>query len=210
MSKTRVDHPIFARIYPRVIRAAERVLAARREEMLAGLSGDVIDVGAGTGASFPYYPGAVTRVVAVEPEPRLRTLARAAAEQTSVPVDVVDGLAERLPAADASLDAAVVSLVLCSVPDQNAALREIHRVLKPGGQLRFLEHVRADSPGIARMQRMLDATVWPHLAGGCHLGRDTTGAIEQAGFTIDRLDHFLFLEARTPISFCILGVASRP
>jgi ubiquinone/menaquinone biosynthesis C-methylase UbiE len=149
-------------------------------------------------------------VLAVEPEPRLREIARAAAEKAPVPVEVVDGLAEQLPAADQSLDAAVVSLVLCSLPDPGSALRETFRVLKPGGQLRFLEHVRADSPGLARVQRFLDATVWPHLVGGCHTGRDTASAIEPAGFGIDRLDRFLFPEARTLFSFHILGVASRP
>jgi ubiquinone/menaquinone biosynthesis C-methylase UbiE len=98
--------------------------------------------------------------------------------------------------------------VLCTVLDQDAALGEIRRVLRPGGQLCFLEHVRADSAGLARTQRVLDATVWPHLFAGCHLGRDTAAAIERAGFTIARLDRFLFPGTRTPVSFHIAGQAT--
>jgi ubiquinone/menaquinone biosynthesis C-methylase UbiE len=104
----------------------------------------------------------------------------------------------------------VVSGVLCTVPDQNAALTEIGRVLRPGGRLCFLEHVCADSTGLARAQQALDATVWPHLFGGCHLSRDTAAAIERAGFTITRLDTFLFPGARTPVSFYIAGHAMAP
>ena len=181
----------------------------RRQTLLTGLSGTVIEIGAGDGLNFPHYPPTVTRVLAVEPEPHLRRLARDAANRAPVPVEVVDGVAERIPCTDGIADAVVVSLVLCSVPDQAAALREIHRVLKPGGQLRFLEHVRADTPGLARVQRVLDATIWPRLAGGCHTGRDTAAAIERAGFTINRLDRYLFPTARTPVSFHILGTATR-
>jgi ubiquinone/menaquinone biosynthesis C-methylase UbiE len=203
-------HPVFARLYPAVGKAMERGgLDQRRQTLLTGLSGMVVEVGAGDGLNFPQYPPTVTRVLAVEPEPHLRRLARDAANRAPVPVEVVDGVAERIPCTDGSADAVVVSLVLCSVPDQAAALREIHRVLKPGGQLRFLEHVRADTPGLARVQRVLDATIWPRLAGGCHTGRDTAAAIERAGFTINRLDRYLFPAARTPVSFHILGTATR-
>jgi ubiquinone/menaquinone biosynthesis C-methylase UbiE len=207
----RVSNPVFARVFPRLSQAMEAGgMSARRETLLAGLTGQVIEIGAGTGASFGHYPPSVDRVTAVEPEPRLRRIAAAAARAAPVPVTVTDGLASALPAADASFDAAVVTFVLCTVPDQDAALLEICRVLKPGGLLCFLEHVRADTGGLARLQRVLDATAWPYLFGGCHLGRDTTAAIERVGFTIRGLDRFLFPEARTPVSFHITGEAASP
>jgi ubiquinone/menaquinone biosynthesis C-methylase UbiE len=207
-SDTAVRHPLFARLYPRLARTMERRgMAGHRAALLAGLSGTVVEIGAGSGANFPHYPAAVTRVVAVEPEPRLRRTARAAAGHAPVPVEVVDGLAERLPAADASADAVVCALVLCSVRDQTAALGEIRRVLVPGGEFRFLEHVRADTPGLVRVQRFMDATFWPRMVGGCRTGRDTTTAITEAGFTVDRLDRFLFPEVRTPTSSHVLGTA---
>jgi ubiquinone/menaquinone biosynthesis C-methylase UbiE len=207
----RVSNPVFARIFPRLSRAMEDGgMAARRKPLLGGLTGQVIEVGAGTGASFGWYPPAVARVIAVEPEPRLRRTAAAAARTAPVPVTVTDGLASVLPVPDASVDAAVVTFVLCTVPDQDAALAEIRRVLKPGGLLCFLEHVRADSAGLARIQRALDATIWPHLFGRCHLSRDTTEAIQRAGFSIRRIDRFLFPGTRTPVSFHITGQASKP
>jgi ubiquinone/menaquinone biosynthesis C-methylase UbiE len=206
-----VSHPVFARAFPAMSRALEAGgIAERRRDLLAGLAGEVIDIGAGTGPSFGYYPATVTRVLAVEPEPRLRALAAAAAETAAVPVEVVGGVASALPAHTASYDAVVVSFVLCTVPDQDAALAEIRRVLRPGGVLCFLEHVRADSAGLVRMQQVLEATVWPRLFGGCHLSRDTAAAIRRAGFTISKLEEFLFPGVRTPVSFCIAGHATAP
>jgi ubiquinone/menaquinone biosynthesis C-methylase UbiE len=205
-----VHHPIFARLYPVAGRAMERGgMAEHRRALLAGLSGAVLEVGAGNGLNFGHYPATVTRVLAVEPEPHLRRLAQAAAAGAPVPVEVVDGLAEHLPAEDGGVGSVVVSLVLCSVADQDAVLREIHRVLAPGGQVRFLEHVRAGTPGLARVQRVLDATLWPVMAGGCHLGRDTTAAIERAGFRLERVTRFRFPDASTPSSPHVLGTAVR-
>jgi ubiquinone/menaquinone biosynthesis C-methylase UbiE len=203
-----VNHPIFARLYPAMGRAMERGgMAERRAALLAGLAGTVMEVGAGDGLNFRHYPVTVSHVVAVEPEPHLRRRAQLAATRAPIPVEVVDGRAERLPAEDASVDAVVVSLVLCSVADQDAALREIRRVLKPNGQLRFLEHVRADTPRMARAQRIMDATIWPCLAGGCHTGRDTAAAIERSGLRITQVERFRFPEVRLPGSWHILGIA---
>jgi MFS family permease len=208
-----VSHPIFARFYawasPRMEKAG---FGERRNQLLAGLTGRVIEIGAGNGMNFPHYPPEITHVLAVEPEPRLRDLAQDKATRAQVPIEVVDGTAEQLPADDATFDAAIASLVLCSVLDVPAALAEIRRVLRPGGQLRFFEHVRADTPGLARVQRVLDATVWPTFGGGDHAHRDTRAAIEAAGFTIDEIDQFRIPQTRipAPTSPHILGTATNP
>jgi ubiquinone/menaquinone biosynthesis C-methylase UbiE len=182
-----------------------------RRALLAGLAGRVLEVGAGNGLNFAHYPPTVTEVLAMEPEPYLRGLTQAAASQAPVPVRVVDGTADALPAADASMDAAVASLVLCSVPNQARALTELHRVLGPGGELRFFEHVRADTPGLARLQRLADL-LWPRLMGGCHTSRDTLAAITTAGFQITSLQRFRFPDSRLPQPAAphVLGVAHRP
>ena len=181
-----------------------------RRELLAGLSGRVVEVGAGNGLNFPHYPPQVEEVVAVEPEGYLRERAREAAAEAAVPIRVVGGLAERLPLDDGSADAGVVSLVLCSVASQAAALAELRRVLRAGGELRFYEHVRGDAPGLARLQRAADV-VWPHLAGGCHTHRDTPRAIERAGFAIETCRRFSFrpCSVLAPIEPHVLGRARR-
>lgn len=206
-----MQHPIFARCYGRLSTRMEPQLGPHRRRQLAGLAGEVVEVGAGNGMNFRHYPAAVSRLVAVEPEPHLRALARAAAVRVAVPVRIVDGLAEHLQLPDASFDAAVSTLVLCSVSDPAAALAEIRRVLRPGGQLRFLEHVRAESPGLRRVQRVLDATLWPRLAGGCHLQRDTAAAIRAAGFTVTELVPVRIPDLAVPVptSPHILGTAVR-
>jgi ubiquinone/menaquinone biosynthesis C-methylase UbiE len=210
---TKVHHPVFARIYQRVSAAGEKKGAAtHRVELLTGLTGRVIEVGAGHGLNFRHYPSTVDEVVAVEPESILRAGAVEAAGDSPVAVRVLEGVADALPCEAEEFDAGVASLVLCSVPDQPAALRDLFRVIKPGGELRFYEHVVAAKPRAARLQRMLDRTVWPLLAGGCHAARDTTAAIEQAGFVIERSRRFLFRPAvvAAPTSPHVLGVARRP
>jgi ubiquinone/menaquinone biosynthesis C-methylase UbiE len=210
----RIKHPVFARIYARCAGPSlERAgIGVHRERLLADLGGEVVEVGAGNGLNFPHYPSTVQRVAAVEPEPDLRRLAELAARSAPVAVEVVDGRAEALPFPDGSFDAAVACLVLCSVTDQGAALREIIRVLRPSGTLHFFEHVQADGTGLRRVQRVLDATVWPLMAGGCHTSRDTAAAISAAGFTITELDSFDFPPSRIPlpIQTHILGTATVP
>jgi ubiquinone/menaquinone biosynthesis C-methylase UbiE len=191
-------HPVFARFYARISAGMEAGVGPHRTRMLAGLTGSVIEVGAGNGLNFGHYPASVTSVLAVEPEPYLRTLAETAARKASVPVAVTGGSAERLPADEASFDAVIASLMLCSVPDQDAALREMHRVLRPGGELRFMEHVRAQSAGHQRIQRLADATFWPACFGGCHVNRDTVAAITAAGFRITELTRYTLPESRLP------------
>lgn len=205
------DRPLFARLLlPRFTASAlAHGAGEHREQLLSGLSGRVIEVGAGDGVNFGYYPDGVSELVAVEPENTLRARAEGAAAAASVPVRVLPGVAEELPVESRSFDAAVASLVLCSVSEQERALGELRRVLRPGGELRFYEHVRSDRPGVRRLQRALDATLWPRLGGGCHLGRDTSAAIRAAGFSIDRLEPFDFKP--NPLSAIanphVLGVA---
>lgn len=185
-------------------------LGEQRVKLLAGLKGRVLEVGAGNGLNFAHYPAEVQLVHAVEPDPYLRDKAISSAKSAGIPVEVTDGTAEFLPVDDATFDAVVMSLVLCSV-DQPAALKEARRVLKPGGSLHFLEHVRADSPRLQRVQRAVDSTFWPRLFGGCHTNRDTLGALTSEGFDVVRLDRFSIPESGvpSPASPCILGVAQR-
>ena len=209
---TEVHHPVFARFVAYVAARAEGTADDDlRRELLAGLSGRVIEIGSGSGPNFRLYPDAVTELVAVEPEDYLRGKAEEAAARSGRPIRVIDALADRLPFEDSSFDAAVVALVLCSVPSQAAALAELRRVLRPGGELRFYEHVVAREPRYARFQR-LAGRVLPHLAGGCHPDRDTGRAIEQSGFEIERCRRFVSRECffELPVAPRILGAARRP
>lgn len=204
--------PIFSFFQRRSAAIEERKGGAEhRRRLLAGMSGEALEVGAGGGISFAHYPVTVTRLVAVEPEVNLRAAAELAARDAPIPVEVVDGVAERLPVADASFDAVVVAGVLCSVDDPAVALAEIGRVLKPGGELRFFEHVAARASRLAAVQRALDATVWPRVFGNCHTYRDTEAAIAAAGFAIEQYDRFSFrpLLIGTPVAPRILGRARR-
>ena len=189
---TDVRRPVFARVWARLCSPLmERDIGEQRSGALAALSGRVIEVGAGNGMNFRHYPATVDEVVALEPEPYLRAAAVRSAREAAVKVTVLDGLADALPLEDRSFDAAVACLVLCSVPDQEAALAEMRRVLSAGAELRFLEHVRSDHPLKARVQTSADRSgIWPRLAGGCHCARDTLSAIGVAGFEIDRKHGF--------------------
>jgi ubiquinone/menaquinone biosynthesis C-methylase UbiE len=147
-------------------------------------------------------------VIAIEPEPYLRRRAEHAAAAATVPIQVIAGQADRLPLADESVDHAVCSLVLCSVPDQATALAELRRVLRPGGELHFYEHVVAHNPVGRELQRAADATFWPRAFGNCHTTYDTKRAIEQAGFQIERCKRLAFPDTEPPLPH-ILGVGRR-
>ncbi|GFG73363.1 class I SAM-dependent methyltransferase [Mycobacterium botniense] len=202
------QHPRFARMYERISAESERRgTAAHRDRALAGLVGRVIEIGAGNGLNFSHYPDAVTEVVAVEPDDHLRGLAEEAATRAPVPVRVLAGHATALPVDDHGFDAAVASLVLCSIADTQAALAEIRRVLKPTGQLRFFEHVRSEKPWFGLLQDAI-APLWSRIGGGCHPNRDTAAAIRAAGFDIEELDRFYYAPLRFfPSHAHILGRA---
>ena len=206
-----IKHPVFARLYERLsVKEDERGGRHHRAELLEGASGRAIEVGAGNGRNFAHYPASVSHVLAVEPEPRLRASAARAAAAAKVPIEVVAGVADRLPVEDGSFDVGVASLVLCTVSDQDAALAELRRVIRPGGELRFYEHVVSRRRGVARLERALDATLYPPLAGGCHLARDTLAAIERAGFEIERCRRFGWGPSATgPQIAHVVGTARR-
>jgi ubiquinone/menaquinone biosynthesis C-methylase UbiE len=205
-----VQNPLFARWFARYgARNEERGNRELRRELVAGLTGRVMEVGAGTGLNFPHYPASVVEVVAVEPEPYLRSRTMEAASAAPVPIRVVVGTAADLPAADGEFDAVVVSGLLCSVPSAADALLEFRRVLRPGGELRFYEHVRSRDPAFALGQALADL-VWPRLLGGCHAGRDTGAAIGRV-FAIQSCRGFRFPPGARfyPVAPRILGVARR-
>jgi ubiquinone/menaquinone biosynthesis C-methylase UbiE len=206
-----VRHPIFARFFDRLSRLMEREVGEHRQELLAGLSGRVLEIGAGNGMNFQHYPTSVEEVVALEPEAYLRDKAEQAARDAPVRVTVRDGVADPLPIQERGFDAAIASLVLCTVPDPGRALGELRRVLKPGGELRFLEHVRSERPRKARIQERLDRSgIWPRVGGGCHCARDTVAAIEAAGFHVERSRSLDFGPSWVITNPHVLGVARAP
>jgi ubiquinone/menaquinone biosynthesis C-methylase UbiE len=185
-------HPIFAAWYDRMARGAEkRGLAELRRQVLAPATGHVLEIGAGTGLNFGHYPTAVTDVLATEPDPNMLQRARKAIAAASVPLKLERAAAQELPAEDGTIDTVVATLVFCTIPNPPAALSEIKRVLKPDGRLLFLEHVRADTPGLARWQDRLQP-IWSVFGAGCHPNRDTPATFERAGFTFDELVRFPF------------------
>jgi ubiquinone/menaquinone biosynthesis C-methylase UbiE len=200
---------LFASRYDSATRRMEETeLGRRRAALLAGLTGDVLDVGAGTGANLPHFPPSCT-VTAVEPDPHMRRRLeeKVASGAAGAAVSVSDGSAEALPAADGSIDAVVFTLVLCTVPDQPAALAETRRVLKPGGRLLFLEHVRGTGRH-AKAQDLL-RPFWSFAAQGCQINRDTSAAIAAAGFALDLQEQFSLAPAWLPVNPFVAGTGTK-
>ncbi|WP_426975649.1 class I SAM-dependent methyltransferase [Pseudarthrobacter sp. O4] len=199
--------PHFARVGPRM---DARGAAAHRRRLVEVAHGAVVEIGAGYGATFAFYTSAVTSVLALEPDPTLRELALAAATRAPVPITVQNGVAESLPAADASIDVVVSSLVLCSVADQSTVLAETIRVLRPGGLLLFYEHVRSAHRVLAAAEDLV-TPLWSRMAGGCHPNRDTAATIAGAGLTMRDLERFGFSALPgNPRVAHILGAAAKP
>jgi len=209
-SPATLDNPLFARIWTFMSSRETDWLRDRRRENLEDLSGRVLEVGAGTGSNFAFYPETVTEVVAPEPESRLRAAAGDAAAVAPVPVTVVASTVEALDAGE-PFDAIVCSLVLCSVDQPREVLQRLFTLLKPGGELRYFEHV-ASGGAHGGLQRLADATFWPKLFGNCHTHRDTEQMITDAGFTVAtaRRGHQFPAWVPLPVSEFALGRARRP
>ena len=203
---------LFSRLFLRLgARMDDRGARESRRELVASAAGTVVEIGAGYGATFELYADGVASVLAFEPDTALRAAAseaaRKAAARSGIPITVVEGVGEAIPAADASIDTVVSSLVLCSVGSQAEVLAEIRRVLKPGGRFLFYEHVRSTKRVLAVLE---DAAtpLWSRLAGGCHPNRDTVGAIEASGFRVEQSRTFGFsvLAGIPPVDH-VIGIA---
>ncbi|MBA2544838.1 MAG: class I SAM-dependent methyltransferase [Deltaproteobacteria bacterium] len=182
-------------LYATLIERADRAgLAERRRALVSDLRGKVVEIGCGTGAMFPYYEGA--EVIGIEPDPAFAAKGREAARGTSI--EVIEGSGEALPLPDASMDAAVLALVLCSVPDEDRVCAEVARVVKPGGQIRLIEHVRSERRVAGALMKALDP-LWFRINGqGCHLDRDPLPALDRAGLRIESIDAFQIWSAGIP------------
>ena len=199
-----------AAAYDRFMRGSEEAcLAQWRAELLRDLSGAVLEVGAGTGVTLPHYPRSIARLVLCEPDAHMQRKLKKKADAALRNIEISDASLDSLPFKAGEFDAVVCSLVLCSVPDQRAALAEIARVLKPGGRLVFLEHVAADGrPARLKWQRRIEP-VWKRLMGNCHLTRRTEAAIAAAGFEIERIQRESIRKALPIVRPSIHGIARK-
>ena len=193
-------------VLPRLIDLAMRQkrVRERREHLVPRAHGAVLEVGIGSGLNLPYYTSRVRQLAAVDPSAELLAMARSNARRLRVEVQLVQQRAERLPFRAASFDSVLLTWALCSIPDPTAALREIRRVLKPGGELFFIEHGLAREPGVAAWQRRL-TPLWRPLAGGCHLDR-RIDALIGAAFRHVELETF-YLEGPRILTYMYEGCA---
>ena len=200
---------LFALTYDRQMGRVDRAgLAVHRKELLTGATGRVLEIGSGPGINLPYYGSGVTSLTLTEPEPPMfRRLEKRAASHAAG-TTALRAPAEDLPFEDDSFDVAVSTLVLCGVSDQPRALRELHRVLRPGGELLFIEHVRSDDPSLARLQDRMNG--FNRFLVGCDCNRPTLRTIESAGFEVTKVEHTSLPNAPKFVRPLIVGAASRP
>lgn len=205
------SRPVFAWIYGRLARYMERGPVGRyRRELLAPLTGRVIEIGGGTGENIKHYSPLATQVVVTEPDRFMLKRARQQDARSTSRLEFVRAPGERLPFKDETFDAAVATLVLCSVTDQAAVLKEIRRILRPGGTLHFFEHVLdEDSEQVAKRQRRW-AGIWSRVGAGCRPDRTTAEAIGEAGFDITEIRRFPMPGAPKMVRPHILGEARKP
>jgi ubiquinone/menaquinone biosynthesis C-methylase UbiE len=204
---------VFARFYDRALKATEENgLGAMRGELLAEARGRVIEIGAGTGVNLELYGGGVEDLTLVEPDPHMGAQLRKRLVDRHgdpLPVQLAAAPAEALPFADDTFDTAVATLVLCTIPDPIAAIDEMARVLKPGGRLLFIEHVRADDASSARWQDRLEKP-WRFVADGCHCNRDTEANLRASSFKVESIDHTKMPKAAPIVRPLIRGTAVSP
>jgi ubiquinone/menaquinone biosynthesis C-methylase UbiE len=194
-------------IVPLLINASMRQknLAAYRNRVVSAAEGRVLEIGIGSGLNLPFYSSNARQVIGLDPSPKLLAMARRASRSDSRSVELIEGSAESVPLEDASADTVVTTWTLCSIPDAPRALRDMRRVLRPGGRLLFVEHGRAPDPKVVWWQDRLTA-VWKRVGGGCHLNRAIGTLIEDAGFQLDRLETG-YMRGPKPMTFMYEGSA---
>jgi ubiquinone/menaquinone biosynthesis C-methylase UbiE len=183
----------------------QKDLTAYRSRIIPAAAGRVLEIGIGSGLNLPFYSRNVTRVIGLEPSPKLLAMARRAEGAGNRSVEFIEGSAEAIPLEDASVDTVVTTWTLCSIPDALRALRDMRRVLRPGGRLLFVEHGRAPDPNVMWWQDRL-TPVWKRVGGGCHLNRAIGTLIEGAGFQFDRLQTG-YMRGPKPMTFMYEGSA---
>ncbi|WP_244891865.1 class I SAM-dependent methyltransferase [Nocardia beijingensis] len=200
---------VFAALYDPLLWMGERAgMAARRRELLGRARGRTVELGSGTGLNVGYYPDGLEELILTEPEPAMRTRLARRMHRSPGRARVLDASAEQLPFENETVDTVVSTLVLCTVDDPDPVLREITRVLRPGGQLLFIEHVRSESPRLARWQDRL-AGPWRRFAEGCHCNRATLELIRASGLKLDDVQEAEWRGEPPIIRPLILGVATK-
>jgi ubiquinone/menaquinone biosynthesis C-methylase UbiE len=192
-------------VLPHLINLAMRSqhLVPYRKRVLSQAEGRVLEIGLGSGMNLPFYPAAATEIFGLDPHPQLLAMARA--RERGLLVTAYEGSAESIPLDDRSFDTVVMTWTLCSIPDAPRALQEVRRVLKPGGQLLFVEHGVAPEPKVQRWQRRL-TPVWKRITGGCHLDRPVERLVRQSGFEIASLETG-YMQGPNPMTFTYEGRA---
>jgi len=197
------------RILPRLVDAGcgTEAVEPLRRRTCAGLHGEVLEVGFGSGLNVPFYPSAVTRVRAIEPSDLAWRLATSRVEASSIPVERAGRDGQSLPFTDGTFDTALSTWTLCTIPDPAAALREVRRVVRPGGTLHFVEHGLAPDKAVRTWQRRLEP-LQKRVCGGCHLTREPLRLIREAGFTVTSVERFYEEGVPRPFGADCLGVAA--
>lgn len=198
-------------VVPQLVKLAmrNRELTPYRERVLAGAEGRILEIGVGAGPNLEFYPAGVKEIIALEPSPKLIAMARRAARSAAriAAVNFLEASAEAIPMDNGSVDTVVMTWTLCSIPEPLQALGEMRRVLKPGGQLLFVEHGQSPDRSVKKWQDRL-TPVWKHIAGGCHLNRPISGLLENAGFHITHLATGYMKHGPKPMTFLYEGSAS--